>query len=383
MREVNCVWFRNTVGSQFLKVSMPKDAISLQATVKTASGVHKITIDRWGDATHKYDHYNSRRHPTSRDQVAIKRYEADKMVMDPLPSPIPVMKKKNSTRYWPAPTEQEIANGEPGRMWHSHKHPNSRRDRRSSPYYPPSPQYQGPEEEEGQQEARPHPPENIQDPQDPWSVNDQYIEDEVPDLISYQLDGQETGDGNSTDRPETPNGTPPKKMKDFIESTEGIRQALDDAIEIMAEQEIQAAKVPEVLKMAKLMMDVNPNKVTYMDGPDTKAANPGRHRNKMEYNKAEVNHVVFLEGPESPEIGKASKEPDSPQSGKIPLTPKVTKAAETKGVTNPEMKLQKAETPNNPRKRMSPCKCNQPETCTSEATPTTAGDSGHESEDQE
>ena len=42
MREVNSVWYRNSVGNQFLKVAMPKDAISLQATVKTASGVHKI-----------------------------------------------------------------------------------------------------------------------------------------------------------------------------------------------------------------------------------------------------------------------------------------------------------------------------------------------------
>ena len=83
---------------------MPKDAISLQATVKTAAGIHKLTIDRWGDSTHKYDNYNSRRHPTSRDQSAIKRYEADKMVMDPQPSPIPVMEKRNSTRYWPTPT---------------------------------------------------------------------------------------------------------------------------------------------------------------------------------------------------------------------------------------------------------------------------------------
>ena len=119
MREVSAVWFRNTVGSQFLKVSMPKDAISLQATVKTASGIHKLAIDRWGDSTHKYDQYNSRRHPTSKDEVAIKRYEADKMVMDPLPSPIPVMKKKNSTRYWPTPREEDIENSEVGRTWHN------------------------------------------------------------------------------------------------------------------------------------------------------------------------------------------------------------------------------------------------------------------------
>ena len=193
MREVSAVWFRNTVGSQFLKVSMPKDAISLQATVKTASGIHKLTIDRWGDATHKYDNYNSRRHPTSRDQVTIKRYEADKMVMDPQPSPIPVMKKKNSTRYWPAPREEDIENSEVGRTWHSHRHPNFRRNRRSSPYYPHSPQYPGPstpERETQSETGSPHSQENVHDPQDPWSVHDHEIVNDVPDIISYQLDGQ-------------------------------------------------------------------------------------------------------------------------------------------------------------------------------------------------
>ena len=79
MREVNGVWYRNTMGSQFLKVAMPMDAISMQATVRTASGIHKMTIDWWGDTTHKYDNYNSRRHPTHKDSQAIRRYEAEKL----------------------------------------------------------------------------------------------------------------------------------------------------------------------------------------------------------------------------------------------------------------------------------------------------------------
>ena len=54
----------------------------------------------------------------------------------------------------------------------------------------------------------------------------------------------------------------------------------------MGEQEVQTAQEPETLKMAKLMMNVNPNKVTYMEDPDTKIANPGRHRNKVEYSTA-------------------------------------------------------------------------------------------------
>ena len=219
---------------------------------------------------------------------------------------------------------------EAGRMWYTHRHPNSRRDRRSSPYYPPSPQYPGPStpEREIMSEAEsPHPQENFHDPQDPWSVNEYEVVNENPDVISYQLDGERSEQGgNPSYRPEAANGTPPKKLKDFLESTEELNQALDDAVEIMKEQETQAAQVPEAPKMAQLMLDITPNKVTYMDYPDTKIANPGRHRNKTEFNKAEINHVTILEAPGSPETGKANKDPDSPQSRKIPLTPSVTKA---------------------------------------------------------
>ena len=354
MREVNGVWFRNTAGNQFLKVAMPKDAISLQATVKTASGIHKMTIDRWGDATHKYDHYNSRRHPSSRDQMAIRRYEADKAVMDPLPSPIPVIRKRNSTRYWLSPREEELENIEAGRMWQSHKHPNSRKERRRSPYYPLSPKYPGPssEEEEVQQQAGPHPPEMAHDPQDPWAISDNGTENEaeesVPDLVSFnQIDGQVNEEDIPTGRPKTSNGTPPKKLKDFLKSTEEFDQALDEAIQIVKEYEEESVPL-QPLKMAKMVIEVTPNKVVHMEGPDTKFANPGRHRNKVEYNRAEINQVVLLESPDSSE-------------------PEDKEATETKALN----------------RRMSPCLCSQPETCTSEATTTTAGDSGHDSEDQE
>ena len=384
MREVNCVWFRNTVGSQFLKVSMPKDAISLQATVKTAAGIHKMTIDRWGDSTHKYDNYNSRRHPTSRDQSAIRRYEADKIVMDPLPPPIPVMKKKNSIRYWPAPTMEDIERSEARKMWHSLKHPNSRKNRRSSPYYPHSPQYPGPStpEREIQSEAgSPPPSEMTHDPQDPWATT----EDEVPHLISIN-NSDEEGIG----QPEYTNGTPPKKLKDFIESTGELNQALEEAIQIMGEQEEETPKEPEVLKIAYLMRNLTPNKVTYMDAPDTKRANPGRHRNK-EYSKAEVNQVVILEAPGSPENGRTKRGSNTSQSGKIPLIPEIPKAAEenkarkaeNQEVSNPEVKTNAAGNSGSVRKRVSPCRCNKPETCTGEATSTTAGDSGHDSDNQE
>ena len=364
MREVNSVWYRNSVGNQFLKVAMPKDAISLQATVKTASGVHKLTIDRWGDASHKYDNYNARRHPTSRDGMAIKRYEADKMVLDPLPSPIPVLRrKKDSTRYWRTPRDEQLEDNDGERMWHSYRHPNTRRERRRSPYYPPSPQYQRQSSEEGEMEASPQPPEKVHDPQDPWRTPQYESEEDVPDLVSFnQIDGQ----GN-------PDNTPPKKLRDFIVSTEQLDQALKEATEVMKMMEKQSGTgstpPPEALKIAKTVIDVTPNKVTPMDGPDTKIANPGRHRNKVELHKAEITEVIFLEAPGSPELE---------QTANVPLTPKILETSNKKND-----KDERAPVISGTRKRMSPCKCSKPEACTSEATSTTAGDSGHDSEDSE
>ena len=67
------------------------------------------------------------------------------------------------------------------------------------------------------------------------------------------------------------------------------------------------------LKIAKTLMDVTPNKVIPMDGPDTKIANPGRHRNKVELHKAKISEVIFLEAPGSPEPEQAANGPMTPK----------------------------------------------------------------------
>ena len=89
----------------------------------------------------------------------------------------------------------------------------------------------------------------------------------------------------------------------------------------------------------------------------------------MELHKAEITEVVFLEAPGSPKPEKAAT---------VPLTPRVLEATEKE-----DNKANKAPAISGNRKRMSPCKCNKPEACTSEATSTTAGDSGHDSEEAE
>ena len=123
------------------------------------------------------------------------------------------------------------------------------------------------------------------------------------------------------------------------------------------------------LKIAKTLIDVTPNKVIPMDGPDTKIANPGRHRNKVELHKAEITEIRFLEAPGSPEPKPTTN---------VPLTPKIL---DTTGKDADKGK--KASVTCGTRKRMSPCQCSKPEACTSEATSTTAGDSCHDSEDSE
>ena len=225
------------------------------------------------------------------------------------------------------------------------------------------PQYQRQSSEEGEIEARPKPPEMAHDPQDPWATPHYDTEEDVPDLISV----------NQLDRQGNPEKTPPKRLRDFIESTEQLDQALNEATEVMKmldkDPGTGSAPTPEALKIAKTITDLTPNKVIPMDRPDTKIVNPGRHRNKVELHKAEITEVVFLEAPGSPEPEQAAN---------VPLTPKILETSNKE-----DDKDERAPVTSGTRKRMSPCQCSKPEACTSEATSTTAGDSGHDSEDSE
>ena len=67
-KEVAGVWYRDHEGKQFLKIALPADAWGMAATIKTRKGVHRMTMDRWGDSTHKMSAYNNRYHPSNRDQ---------------------------------------------------------------------------------------------------------------------------------------------------------------------------------------------------------------------------------------------------------------------------------------------------------------------------
>ena len=83
------MWYRNQEGKQFLKIALPNDAWSMSATIKTKKGIHKVSLDRWGDSTHKMSAYNHRHKPSFRDQRQMDRMEGESMVLYPtIPNPV-------------------------------------------------------------------------------------------------------------------------------------------------------------------------------------------------------------------------------------------------------------------------------------------------------
>ena len=54
-----------------------------------------MTMDRWGDSTHKMSAYNNRYHPSNRDQRQIDRMKRETMVLYPTLHPNPVLPKKH------------------------------------------------------------------------------------------------------------------------------------------------------------------------------------------------------------------------------------------------------------------------------------------------
>ena len=86
-KEVAGVWYRDHEGKQFLKIALPADAWGMAANIKTRKGVHKLTMDRWGDSTHKMSSYNNRYQPSSRDQRQIDRMKRETMVLYPTLQP--------------------------------------------------------------------------------------------------------------------------------------------------------------------------------------------------------------------------------------------------------------------------------------------------------
>ena len=158
----------------------------MTATVKTKKGIHKMTMDRWGDSTHRMSAYNHHHQPSSRDQRQIDRMERQTMVLYPTLQPNPVLPMRSpgfsgGRGIFPRGTggirglnwRAEGLTAPPPRNGLAYLHPEceesssasaafyrqqrdaapfvtrrkynrkspSRRPHRKVPYYPPSPQY--------------------------------------------------------------------------------------------------------------------------------------------------------------------------------------------------------------------------------------------------
>ena len=90
------IWYRNHNGDQYLKLSMPEDAWSLKAVIKTSKGTHWMSFDQWGDSTHKMSTYNNRKHPSHKDQMYIdpdgsRKYGDVFHIRNPMQSPDPIL----------------------------------------------------------------------------------------------------------------------------------------------------------------------------------------------------------------------------------------------------------------------------------------------------
>ena len=183
-KEVAGVWYRDHEGKQFLKIALPADAWGMAATIKTRKGVHKMTMDRWGDSTHKMSAYNSRYQPSTRDQRQIDRMKRETMVLYPTLQPNPVLPIRSPGFSGGRGVFPRVTGGLRGLNWRAeglrvqpprnelepereeepstsgfyrqqreaapyvtrrrfHRKSPSRRPHRRTPYYPPSPQYRG------------------------------------------------------------------------------------------------------------------------------------------------------------------------------------------------------------------------------------------------
>ena len=325
----------------------------MTATVKTKKGIHKISLDRWGDSTHKLSAYNSRHKPSFRDERQIERMETETMVLCPTPMPNPVIPQRGpgfsggrgvfprgngsfSSLNWRA---EGLRNPTPGicnapgcaehspaafyrkqretapytsRRKFSRKSP-SRRPHRKVPYYPPSPQYM--------------PVSSSEDEADKASAAKGKYTDPTPTPIPRNK--PDTMDQDGAEKEDSPGySTPPERVEMARQQKHTtLSNKLDKALEeALGESASRASSMrkqgggdreptpgPESLQQGKLNITterwwLEPNKVRYMEDPDTHRASMGRHReHPPRLMRAKTYpHLVFVDPPASPDKGESS-----------------------------------------------------------------------------
>ena len=331
-----------------------------------------MTMDRWGDSTHKMSAYNNRYHPSNRDQRQIDRMERETMVLYPTLQPNPVLPMRSPGFSGGRGVFPRGTGGIRGLNWrteglriqHSrnelesereegpstsgfyrqqreaapyvtrrrfHRKSPSRRPHRRTPYYPPSPQCRGDSTSEDEAVQVPAAKGKYTDP----------TPTPIPRDEPANMDQEESG--KEEDSPGY--ATPPETI---ARTTQQLHTALSNQLDKALQEALgkpgpsclrkqgggdreptpglQALKEGE-LNLATEKWFLEPNKVRFIDEPDTYRANVGRHREPQpRLMKAKTYpHLVFADPPASPDR-KTSKSPRDRRAASNPPgeTPKVT-----------------------------------------------------------
>ena len=327
---------------------MPADAWGMAATIKTRKGVHKMTMDRWGDSTHKMSAYNSRYQPSTRDQRQIDRMKRETMVLYPTLQPNPVLPMRSPGFSGGRGVFPRVTGGLRGLNWRAeglraqpprnelepereegpstsgfyrqqreaapyvtrrrfHRKSPSRRPHRRMPYYPPSPQYRGDSTSEDEVAQAPAAKGKYTDP----------TPTPIPRDEPASMDQEESGKGEDSPGYATPPETIARTTQQLHTALSNqLDKALQEALDKPGPSYLrkqgggdrEPTPGPQALKQGELNLAtekwfLEPNKVRFIDEPDTYRANVGRHREPQpRLMKAKTYpHLVFADPPASPD----------------------------------------------------------------------------------
>ena len=316
-----------------------------------------MTMDRWGDSTHKMSAYNNRYQPSTRDQRQIDRMKRETMVLYPILAPNPVLPKRipgfsggqgvfprvtgelrglnwraeglrappprnglacllpeceecpsTSTAFY---RQQRDAAPFVTRRFHRKSPP--RRPHRRMPY-PPSPQYRGDSTSEDEVVQAPAAKGKYTDP----------TPTPIPRDEPASMDQEESGKEEDSPGYATP-------LEAIARTTQQLHTALSNQLDKALQEALdkpgssclrkqgggdrEPTPGPQALKQEELNLAtekwfLEPNKVRFLDEPDTYRANVGRHREPQpKLMKAKTYpHLVFADPPASPDR-ETSKSP--------------------------------------------------------------------------
>ena len=316
-----------------------------------------MTMDRWRDSTHKMSAYNSRYQPSTRDQRQIDMMKRETMVLYPTLQPNPVLPMTSPAFSGGRGVFPRVTGGLRGLNWRAeglrvrpprnelepereegpstsgfyrqqreaapyvtrrrfHRKSPSRRPHRRTPYYSPSPQYRCDSTSEDEAVQAPAVKGKYTDPT-PTPIP----RDELANMDQEESGKEEDSPGYAT---------PPEAI---AKTTQQLHTALSNQLDKALQEALdkpdpsclrkqgggdrEPTPGPQALKQGELNLAtekwfLEPNKVRFMDEPDTYRANVGRHREiQPRLMKAKTYpHLVFADPPASPdrEISKSPRE---------------------------------------------------------------------------